>query len=45
MCVGGVGWVGVCSLLLGNPNFEERYLLAQVVYKVAGVGRPATDYK
>ena len=42
MCVWGGG---VCSLLLGNPNFEDPYLLVQVVYKVARVGRPATDYK
>ena len=24
--------VCVCSLLLGNPNFKDKYLLAQVVY-------------
>ena len=24
-----------CSLLLGNPNFKDPYLLAQVVYVIA----------
>ena len=33
LCVCVCVWVGgcVCSLLLGNPNFKDPYLLAQVV--------------
>ena len=51
MCEG----VCVCSCLCmcvcrwdcsqGNPKFKHPYLLAQVVYKVATVGWPTTDYK
>ena len=38
MCV----CVCVCSLLLGNPNFKDPYLLALVgECKVARVGRPS----
>ena len=41
--------VCICSLLLGNSNFKDPYLLAQLSglgdCKVARVCRPATDYK
>ena len=49
VCVSQCVYVCSLDLLLGNPNFKDPYLIAQLSglgdYKVARVGRPATEYK
>ena len=39
--------IGICTLLLGNPNFKASYLLLQETaggHELARVGRPVTEY-